>query len=358
MKNRKEINHKLIEWIKNKVRTEYAEDISFVLIYGSYINGTANSKSDVDCYFIPKTERGFQFANTFIIDGVGYDIFPMDWERVERIANLEECMAPLVGDVEVIYYKDSNELNRFVNLQEKLKQNLSNKEYVEKIARVRCEEASELCARIKAGRSAEEIRKWSGMAIMALADVAAVYNQDYFHFGLKKQFEDLKDNFPNVPRSIVNAYQNAVEADDEKAAAYYALKMFDEVCEYIGVTLEEKKIVWEESAEAGEINGEWLAGLYQEISSTFNKIYICCENENDVLAFLSAVCLQRDLDEAKEAGYPQYDLLSGYHYMKLDELYKMTKNIEDDLVRLIVENGGCIKKYDSFEEFEICMINR
>ena len=51
--NRKEINDKIVSWIINKVKTEYADDISIVLIYGSYVNGTANRKSDVDCYFIP-----------------------------------------------------------------------------------------------------------------------------------------------------------------------------------------------------------------------------------------------------------------------------------------------------------------
>ncbi len=38
-----------------------------------------------------------------MIAGVGYDIFPMDWERVRNIANLEEGLLPLVGDVKVLY---------------------------------------------------------------------------------------------------------------------------------------------------------------------------------------------------------------------------------------------------------------
>lgn len=88
MQKRKEINDRLIQWIKNKVKTEYADDISLVCIYGSYLNGTANSKSDVDCYFVPKTTRGYEMAVTFILDGVGYDIFPMTWERLGAIAEL------------------------------------------------------------------------------------------------------------------------------------------------------------------------------------------------------------------------------------------------------------------------------
>lgn len=43
MVNQKEVNDKIVAWILNKVKMEYADDISLVLIYGSYINGSANS---------------------------------------------------------------------------------------------------------------------------------------------------------------------------------------------------------------------------------------------------------------------------------------------------------------------------
>ncbi|MDE7274071.1 MAG: nucleotidyltransferase domain-containing protein [Lachnospiraceae bacterium] len=85
MEKRKEINDNVVKWILNKVRTEYANDVSLVLIYGSYVNGTANSKSDVDCYYIPKSENGYDLAVDFIIEGVGYDIFPISWESVEKL---------------------------------------------------------------------------------------------------------------------------------------------------------------------------------------------------------------------------------------------------------------------------------
>lgn len=79
-------------------------------------------------------------------------------------------------------------------------------------------------------------------------------------------------------------------------------------------------IISNEVTVAVEVNASWLAGLYEEISSTFHKIYVCCENGNYILAFLSAVCLQRELDEAKRAGSPSYDLLSYFDYRELGKL--------------------------------------
>lgn len=47
----KAINEKLVVWIEEKVKREYAEDISLVLLYGSFINGTANPKLSSDTFW-------------------------------------------------------------------------------------------------------------------------------------------------------------------------------------------------------------------------------------------------------------------------------------------------------------------
>lgn len=353
MEKRIEINNKIVDWIINKVKTEYADDISLVLIYGSYINGTANSKSDVDCYYIPKTERGYHLAVDFIIDGVGYDIFPISWERVAGIADLQESLSPLVGEVQIIYCNSPSDLEHFKALQERLKRNLLDEEYVRDIAVSRCEQANKMCALMNISQKLSDVRKLAGMVIMTLADAVAVYNHDYFHFGLKKQYDDLQNGFPNVPKDITNEYKNVIEAGNMKEVINHTLKMYEAVCDYLNITLVSRKVASEEAVEVSAIDGSCLAELYEEISSTFNKIYTCCENGNYILAFLSAVCLQRDLDdEARKAGCPAYDLLGTYKYTELGLFSAITRKIECDFVQFITENGGCIRKYDSFEQFK------
>lgn len=356
MEKRKEINDKLVKWIVNKVSTEYANDISLVLIYGSYINGTANSKSDVDCYYIPKSERGYDLAVDFMIEGVGYDIFPISWKRVEKIADLLENMSPLVGDVNIIYANSADDAEHFKTMQARLKSNLLNDKYVKEIAAGRCEEAGRFCAMLNQNRSASEIRKIAGFIIMTLADAVAVYNHDYYHFGLKKQFEDLENNIPNVPRNIIDGYQNVVKAIDIGDVIKYAMKLFEDVCEYLNVTFTLQEASEQKSQIVNEVDASWLASLYEEINSTFNKIYVCCETGNYILAFLSAVCLQRDLDDAKEAGCPVYDLLSNFNYKELDKLSETTRKAESDFVKLITDHGGYIKQYDSYEQFELAKL--
>lgn len=353
MKKRKQINNRLVEWIINKVKTEYADDISLVLIYGSYINGTANSKSDVDCYYIPKTNRGYNFAINFIIDNVGYDIFPISWERITKIADLQESLSPLINDVKIIYYNNSSDLEHFQTLQARFKNNLFNKEYVKEISIRKCEEANKMCSMMNLSNKTSEIRKIAGQIMMTLADAIAIYNNDYYHFGLKKQFEDLQNNFTDLPQDIVTRYKNIVEAIDINNVKKHTMKLFNDVCEYLNIKFFPQEVSVNEILSTSKIDTLYLAGLYQEIKSTFNKIYVCCENNNYILAFLSAVCLQQDLDEAIEAGCPIYDLLSSFNYKDLHKFAIATQNIEDSFVKLITKNGGYIKKYDSFEQFEL-----
>lgn len=252
----------------------------------------------------------------------------------------------------MIYCGDSSDLEQFKDIQSKLHSNLANDEYVKNMARKRCLDAYKMCEQMKLGCNLSEIRKMAGFAIMTLADAVAIYNHDYFHFGLKKQYENLKSNFPNVPKSIATGYKKVVTSLNENDVKNSTIDLLKNVCDYMHITIEAQvDIVANKVTNAECINASWLAGLYEEISSTFNKIYVCCENDNYILAFLSAVCLQRELDDAKEAGSPSYDLLSCYDYKHLNKLAERTRMIENDFVELIINNGGIIKSYDSYEQF-------
>lgn len=95
-----------------------------------------------------------------------------------------------------------------------------------------------------------------------------------------------------------------------------------------------------------------LAALYEELCSIFNKIYFCCNNRDYVLAYLSATCLQNELDYAHEQlGARQYDLFSQFHYNNLESFRNAAEAIEHELMQFITSGGGVIKRYDSFEEF-------
>ncbi len=47
-----------------------------------------------------------------------------------------------------------------------------------------------------------------------------------------------------------------------------------------------------------------------------------------------------------------HDLLSGFYYKDLCGLSETVRRTEEDFVQFITQNGGHIKNYDSFEQFE------
>lgn len=352
MKKENSVNDKVVSWIENRVRTKYNDDISMVLLYGSYINGTANRRSDVDCYFIPKNDRGYEMAVDFMIDGIGYDLFPISWDRVESIAALKEVLLPCVGDVKILYYHSEEDLERFRQIQRKQQHNLKNTVYVKRIAEERFLFACDLYSEMTVHTDTNAIRKLAGNIIMTLADAIAIFNHDYFHFGLKKQLEDLQTRFPAIPKEFTNAYIRVIQSPDHTSCIEHCFTLLTITADYLGLESQiHETAAKEQVSSKAQPDFQWLAGLYEEISSTFNKIYICCETGNYVLAFLSAVCLQRDLDDAVEYGGEKYSLLDSYFYAELPLLARRAKEIEADYVQRILDGGGRIKSFNSFEEF-------
>lgn len=352
MKTENPINDKLVRWIEDKVKTKYSDDISMVLIYGSYVNGTANALSDVDCYYIPKTDRGYEMAVDFIIGGVGYDIFPMTWDRVENIAALKEVLLPCVGDVQILYYNSDEDLERFRQLKIKMQNNLKDTDYIRTIIEEKFFFACSLYSEMTVHTDTASVRKYAGYIIMTLADIVALYNHDYFHFGLKKQLDDLQTKFHDMPEGFTDGYIQVIQASDNDSCKGHCFDLLKITADHIGLDMEIKETELKKPVkENPHPDFQWLAGLYEEISSTFNKIYVCCENGNYALAFLSAVCLQNELDDAMECGGKKYNLLDSYSHTELSRLADRTKEIETDYVQRVLEGGGRIKRFDSFEEF-------
>jgi len=147
-----------------------------------------------------------------------------------------------------------------------------------------------------------------------------------------------------------------IVASDLNAVIDCSVRLFHDVCDYLCLSVMIPEVEQNERTYKPGINAAWLAEIYEEGISTFNKVYVCCEHGNYILAFLSAVCLQRELDDAAEAGCPSFDLLSDFNYQKLERMAEKTHEVEKKLVKLIEENGGKIKRYDTFEQFKLAQL--
>lgn len=110
---------KVAETLIEKIKADYPEDVALVVLCGSYLYNDTHDKSDLDFYFIPKTERGCEMARVFILEDIGFDFWAMSWERAESLACYREENTSIVAEGRVIYAASEEDRARFDALRDK-----------------------------------------------------------------------------------------------------------------------------------------------------------------------------------------------------------------------------------------------
>ena len=103
--------HPLTKWVINKIENEYKDDVALLIgIKGHSTDGDGHG----ECFdfFVPATDKSYQLSETFIIDGVGHDLYPRSWERIENSVNLND-MAILLDQATILYARSPEDAERF-----------------------------------------------------------------------------------------------------------------------------------------------------------------------------------------------------------------------------------------------------
>ncbi|MCL2425734.1 MAG: hypothetical protein FWD05_05300, partial [Oscillospiraceae bacterium] len=99
-------------------------------------------------------------------------------------------------------------------------------------------------------------------------------------------------------------------------------------------------------------NYSWLADWYQELRTTWNRIYYYCETKNADATFVDACNLQNELSIiAEEFGLDEMDLLGCYDIHNLEQLAQRAEELERTIISTIEKQGIKIKRYDTLEDF-------
>jgi len=114
------LNEKILELIIEKVKKDYAEDVSLLVLYGEHSKNLDNGLG-LDIYFVPKTDKAYNLSIQFIIDDVSFDLFPMRWDRLLKVAAMDSPQAYLILDSKIIYSSSEEDLQRFLNFKSQLK---------------------------------------------------------------------------------------------------------------------------------------------------------------------------------------------------------------------------------------------
>lgn len=342
----KNIDKELIDWAIKKIKIQYPEDVALLIGQVGGCKIPTDEQNMAFDFFIPATERGNHLAQTFIIEDMGYDLYPISWERLEGIANFKEPRMIFAFDKgEIIYARNQEDRDRYNALKNILRENLNNLELTFKIALEFLGTAMESYHTMLVENSLCKTRKISGDICCYLMNAIAMMNGTYLQSGYRslsmemKRMQELPENFSIIYHRIllasnVNEIQKECHLLIKATNDFLSLRNPD-------AEIEQKEIFYNDLA-------EW----YQEARYTFRRIAYYVETGSLEECFLAGCYLQSEFDDLqKKYNLKEMDLLSSLHYEKLEEFANQAKALESYLTDVIKENNADLKIYNRLEDF-------
>ena len=347
--------NKLTDWVINQIKKEYKDDVALLLaVHG---HNTADDEHGVAFdYYVPATDRGNELAETFIIDGVGHDLYPRSWERLEDSVMLND-MPIVIDGAEILYARSDEDRERFLNLKKMLQDNLHDPEFVYGKALEYMDKALEIYRSLIFEDRLYRVRSEAGYIHYELTKAVAVMNHSYAEEPIFSR-EQAYDNDPDsriyhcpemkqVPEGFFeNAARLMTEKDPEtiKEAVSSLLKATREFI------LERKPA--EESRELNEVDYKGFADWYQELSLTWRRIRYYCENDMAEPAYCDALYLQEELlYVAQEYHIEEMNLLDAFDRNDLSKLKERADALEKRILEILAGHNTSVKSYESVEEF-------
>lgn len=340
------ITQKLTEWAINKITTEYKDDIALLI---AVENHSVNMDGHGECfdYFIPATDRGFELSQTFIVEGIGHDLYPRTWERMERTANLIDPSTVCLGNAKVLYYRNEDDKNRFLKLKQLLLDNLRNDEFLYKRILENLDNAMKLYQTMVFENEMYRVRTAAGYIADYLSNIVFYLNNTYFKDWRNGHIAELK-KLNSLPHNFVEYYSAIIKAKTIDEIRTLAHLLIDVTRKFITVhkpDIKSKKV---------DVDYYEFASWYQELSLTWRRLRFYCDTNNAEQAFDDACYLQNELILIKDEydiDKDKIDLLGYFNADDLSILQIRANELEMYVIEQIEKNGVKINKYDTIDEF-------
>lgn len=342
----KNIDKELVDWAIHKIQTEYKEDVALLIGQAGAGKIPTDEQNMVFDFFVPATERGNQLACTFIIEDMGYDLYPISWERLEKIAGLEEPrMMFAFAKGEVIYARSPEDKARFEALKSRMLSSLQDERIHMPKSLEFLETAQEIFQTMLFEESLCSVRKAAGGVCCYLMNAIAMVNGTYLESGYMNLTDDLH-KMREYPDEFEEIFLDMLT---EKHTEGIRRKVY----ELIRVTrkfLMERTVM--EKKDAVDPNYEDLAMWYQEARYTFRRIRYFTGIGSAEDSYLLGCYLQIEFDAIQEDfNLKKMDLLSSFDQKDLRPFAQAAEEIEAYLVGVLEENHVRQNRYASFEEF-------
>lgn len=340
---------KLSEWAK-KLAESHNSDIALVINHK-----TLSLDKDADklgfSYYIPADDKAAYIGHTFIIDGIGYDLFPMSWERIGNMADVKDYNTTCLGDGEIIYSRSEKDRQRFLSLQNRLRANLQNPHYMYTRALTWFDTANEIYQQLIFEDSICKIRENAGYLCDILSICTAFVNQRYFVHGQTNQIGELC-SMDEIPENFTELYKQIVCEKNTDKQKILCGEMIKNTKTFLDNHNPDVRIDNNDADFANPPDFSELAMWYQELCYTWRRVYHWCGENDAVNAYIWCCMLQNECAEmGAKFGISDVDILSYFDCDNLDEFKKRAEAVEQNFISAIDKNGVQIETYSTVEEF-------
>jgi hypothetical protein len=334
---------KLDNWVIDKIKTEYKDDVALLIGHNNYRLDEDKEKASFS-FFFPAAEKALGLSKTFIIGGTGYDLFPMSWERIERMAALDEDNASCVDNAKILYNRTEEDKKRFLEIQDRLKKHLKDPRFMLNKALEKLDTAMGFYQTMMFEVELYKVRKAAGYITAYLSNAVAYANLTYLENGHCHLTEELAA-LHYLPMNFIELREMVARArsDGELKKVCY------ELIANTRLFLSGSK---EKSGKPPKPDFASLADWYQELSYTWREIYYWCERNDAVKSFMRGCFLQTELDiAAEEFGLGEIDLMGAFDAEDLPAFRKRAAAVEKQIVDAIESHGAAVERYNTVEEF-------
>jgi predicted nucleotidyltransferase len=272
------------------VRSTYPDDVALVAAYGSHVSGTPHDRSDLDLYFVPVTDRGTDASLRFILNGIGYDFWPLGWERLERIVRLDElAMIAALVDSMVLYTRARPDSLRFAALQARMRDQLHSGDLpvrlhrFDQVLKSVTAQLGNLLGPDHAASPSTSLMESNALVAELVAGLAFL-NGQYLPRSWVQFLPQVK-TFRYQPDGLAACLARYLQADSASEIR--------ETCRELVEMCWRFREFFRTPVPGGY--PDHFTGFYEEIKSSFNKVLYACETGDDALARVVAARLQREI---------------------------------------------------------------
>lgn len=334
------------EILIEKIEKDYKEDIAVVVIMGSYIYNETHSRSDLDMYFVPKTERGRNLEKVFIIDGIGFDFWSISWDRLEKIANHEERITSIVTEGQVLYYGSQEDLQRFNQLREKALDTGDRKKFIEK-SKIQFQKTYQYYFQLLLDQRISDARKHAMEIIFSITYATALLNGTTVKRGRGKLKKEIL-SMDLIPKDFSSLYDTVFVSKD-----------ITTIKNSYGQLMRNMRnlLVEEEKKEQKLLSfQDQMDGYYEELINFYNKIYRACEIGDIYTGLFVAAEITQEIESAftgtdvSPGVLP--DIIGAFDPDNLERFLDVVIKHQAQLFDLLKQKNVPIQVFDDFIELK------